>query len=562
MSKGGLTNQIYLYSLETKNFYTDEELRLNDLYFKAIRVKKKAKEKYEKYSKNFKKLEENDEKLIEKYSKAIKIYKQRIKNISSILNTYKTLLNEEIASFPSDSLRTLNRDSLKINNKVGLFESSLTRTCKFKTDQVTEELFIIRVFHYDILKSIIDNGFNFEGEKYMYFTSSAGQIRTKKIVAIKESLYRKHEMTITCGLPVESINARGGINTNKYQAYLALANSASQVWKRFNIDRVIVVDDMETLVRSEVDYIDKEDFSITRKEMDIPIEHMDGCGIVLPSVSKSSYMFRMPWMKGMLTPVDFVKFINKYNASTKIKDIYGKEYDIIEDGINIILTKSQFKMWKFYDSWDDYKEKFKKYNSEACKFNVEDIGSKATINYQMLQTLTSMTEEELVTIAQESIKDIYNIGSDKEVMLRSLGAFKENRNMNAFQKSLLLYNELLSDSHSREVIKSKKRSMVRDGRSGKIRVNGHYTFIIPDLYAFCEWLFLGSKEPKGILKNKEVHCKIHNEGEVDVLRAPHLYREHAIRDNTYNEEIEEWFITKGVYTSIHDPISKILQFDK
>lgn len=562
MAKGGLSNQIYLYSLETKDFYTEEEHQLNELYFHALRLKKRAKDNVEKYSKIVKKSLEIDEKEVEKYSKRIKINKKRIVNLSKIANYYKKLLNEEIASFPSEKIRSLNRKSLKVNNKVGLFESSLTRTCKFKTDKITEGMFIIRVFHYDILKSIIDNGFEFEGEKYIYFTSSAGQIRTKKIVVINEYLYRKHELTITCGLTVDEINAKGGINTNKYQAYLALANSASDVWKRFNIDRMIVVDDMCTNVFTEVDYIDRETFDITRQEMNVPIEHMDGCGIMLPSVSKLSYMFRMPWMKGLLTPFDFVKFIEKNGASTKIKDIYGKEYDIIEDNINIIITKSQFKMWKFYDSWDDYKDKFKKYNSEACKFNVEDIGSKATINYQMLQTLTSMTEEELITLANESITDIRNIGSDKEVMLRALGAYKENKNMNYFQKSLLMYPELLSDSHSREVIKSKKKSMVNDGRSGKFTVNGYYTFLIPDVYAFCEWLFLGDENPKGLLKNKEVHCKIHSEGEVDVLRAPHLYKEHALRTNTYNEELEEWFITKGVYTSVHDPISKILQFDK
>ncbi|MFP3324957.1 hypothetical protein R0K05_17975, partial [Planococcus sp. SIMBA_160] len=28
-----------------------------------------------------------------------------------------------------------------------------------------------------------------------------------------------------------------------------------------------------------------------------------------------------------------------------------------------------------------------------------------------------------------------------------------------------------------------------------------------------------------------------------------------------NKLLDEWFITKGVYTSIHDPISKLLQFD-
>src|SRR5690606_26568165 len=112
---------------------------------------------------------------------------------------------------------------------------------------------------------------------------------------------------------------------------------------------------------------------------------------------KKSFMFRMPWMKGLLTPFDFKKFALQH-GKTKIVDIYGKEYNIIDDNINIILTKSQFKMSKYYVSWDEYKENFKKYNCEASKLNIEDIGADANINYQMLQTLTTMTTEELSKI--------------------------------------------------------------------------------------------------------------------------------------------------------------------
>ena len=46
------------------------------------------------------------------------------------------------------------------------------------------------------------------------------------------------------------------------------------------------------------------------------------------------------------------------------------------------------------------------------------------------------------------------------------------------------------------------------------------------------------------------------------IASLYLYREHAIRKNVLDERIAEWFITKGVYTSVKDPISKILMFDK
>ena len=125
---------------------------------------------------------------------------------------------------------------------------------------------------------------------------------------------------------------------------MALANSATDEWKEFDIDRCIVVDDFETNVEGVFDYIDETDYSITRKTGEVPIPHTDGAGMMLPNVMTKNTMFRAPWIKGLLGIFDFRKFVEVNNYSHVIKDIYGKEWDIIEDDIQIIFTKSQFKM--------------------------------------------------------------------------------------------------------------------------------------------------------------------------------------------------------------------------
>jgi phage anti-repressor protein len=102
---------------------------------------------------------------------------------------------------------------------------------------------------------------------------------------------------------------------------------------------------------------------------------------------------------------------------------------------------------------------------------------------------------------------------------------------------------------------------VKEAKAGKLNVTGKYIFLIPDLYAFCERLFLGIENPKGLLSDGEVYCDIFDEGKVDILRSPHLYREHGVRNNVLNDKMNKWFITHGIYTSIFDPISKMLQFD-
>jgi len=104
--------------------------------------------------------------------------------------------------------------------------------------------------------------------------------------------------------------------------------------------------------------------------------------------------------------------------------------------------------------------------------------------------------------------------------------------------------------------------MVKEGRSAKLDINGVYTFIIPDVYAFCEFLIMGDNNPKGLLDDGDVYCNLYsNYPKLDCLRSPHLYREHAIRNNVIDDKKKKWFITNGVYTSCHDLISKILQFD-
>ena len=40
-----------------------------------------------------------------------------------------------------------------------------------------------------------------------------------------------------------------------------------------------------------------------------------------------------------------------------------------------------------------------------------------------------------------------------------------------------------------------------------------------------------------------------------------LYMEHAVRKIVKDPAIYDWFYTGGVYTSCHDLISRILQFD-
>lgn len=460
-------------------------------------------------------------------------------------------------------IRKLNKSAIVDRNVISVFESALTRTLGIHTDELSTEIIVVKVFYFEVIKDLILNGFELNGEKYRFLTASAGQIRTKKTVFIKESSWKQHEKTLMCGLTVDEINAQGGINVNKFLAYLALSNSATDLWADFDIDRCIVVPDFETEVHGLVDHVDDVTYTVTRKEMDIAIEHTDGCGMILPSLSRKNFMVRLPWIKGLLASFDFRKFIEMHDANPVVTDVWGQEHDVIAEDIQIIFTKSQMKMWKYYDNWQIYKECFKEYHCQAGTCKVEDDYIKpANINYQMLQTLTDITDDEILKIAKPGIKKLNDITNNVGTMLEAFGVVKGRKNLSPFQEALSIYPEMLEDNYCKRKLNDIKNSMVDRYRYAKLPINGKYTFLIPDLYAFCERLFLGIKVPNGLLDDGEVSCRLYPKAEkLDCLRAPHLYREHAVRRNILGDKIAEWFDTDAVYTSSKDMISRILQFD-
>lgn len=600
-----LENQINIYSVDTGNFYTNKERALHNKNAR-IRSERRAvadkikvlteqliKEGYGKKELQKAAHESPDNLSIDiidgSYSKLCDyIELSRIKKIKTqaadaLKNKLLLLLSNKTKAKEALKLnnhndyiylpRILNENTISEKNIISIFESSLTRMIGLKKDDFTEDIIVVQVYYFDIFKDLAFYGFTYKGEKYMYYTSSAGQIREKKAVFIREALWNRYEKTIMCGLTIDKINEKGGNNVNKHLAYMALTNSATDEWSDFDIDRTIVIDDFETNVFGEYDFIDDIDYSITRTKGEISITHTDGAGMVLFGRNR---MFRAPWVKGLLGVFDFrtliLKWREKYHDNTigTVEDIYGRKHDIIEENIYIIFTKSQFKMHKYYSSWEEYKEYFKAYNCKAGICNVEEERiPDSRLNYQELQTLIGMTDLELAKIAAPSIDRLTSLCSSVSGMQKAFGVTPYNTNMTPLQEAIKIYPDIMNDAYFKDIIKSIKDSLIKQYKSAKLEIEGKYTFILPDFYAACEYWLLGIKNPEGLLKDSEVWCNLYkHRGELDCLRSPHLYKEHAIRENAANtasderkQMISRWFNTQALYTSCHDLISKILQFD-
>lgn len=599
-----MDKQIKLYSVDTKAFYTDKEQYIHNkkMYInkKINNIEKGLKKSSVEFVKNHKSelnLEKQGEEDIisQIFNSLVKRNKKlkRYKNIKLVLSEQFT---EEINNFIG--VRKLDKKYLNPKNEIGLFVSSLSRTMGLEVNDITNNILILRPYHYVILNQLMINDYEYENEKYIFLTASAGQIRTKKCVFIKKRVWEKHEKTFLCGLTIKDINEskEKGMNLTKFMAYLALNNSATDEWTGFDIDRTIVVNDFETEVTGLVDHIDIEKLSdeniedcIERKTMKVPIEHSDGCGLILPTLSKKNFMVRLPWMKGLLTPCDYMKYCKQERKKLvdgewvedkenyKITDMYGVEHDILEENIQVIFTKSQFKAYKYYENeldengnliisgWDKYKSCFKEYGCSANKCNEEPNTSEfrqASLNYQMLQTLTDITEEEIQHFTNPIREYLIKAYTDLKTQLDILKATPHNKYKNNLQKALTIYPEMLQESYCKKQLSDIINKKKKQGKFGKFKIDATYTFLIPDVYAWMEFMFSGDKSPKGLLENNKVSCKLAKEVEdVVVNRSPHLYRELGVRHNIINKETKKWFITNGCYTSSHDLISKLLQFD-
>lgn len=465
------------------------------------------------------------------------------------------------------------------DKQIALFESGMTRN--IKTDEndecplVTEIVFMI-CNQYDILKQIINDGVMIDDKKYLLYSSSTNQMKKETVTLLEEEFYNKHIDKLMGGLSTEIINDKGGINIGKLLAYKSLPMSSSVVLSDYpiDIDKVLIIPDYKTNVRGEVIYIDTETWQQERRIEDIPIEHWDGAGMFLHGLLPCSCQIRSSggWIKGAVFPFDFRRFIDERNGSQVISDVYGNPCDVIAEDIQLILTKSQVKNCGFFKSMEEFRQAFKKHDLEICvnKLSPEPHENGLVhLPYQMTQSIPrkNFTDEALERLCECSVNLLNGALESKDKLFKLMDISEDNDNINWFYKSLrVAYDKLILDVHTQKKIKSflDKEKKVVSG--GKPLIEGYYSYIQPDMYALCERVFLGERNPKGLIPENHVYnLKYSSEGKKEVCceRSPHLSDcENAIRQLVDNDECRKWFgETFDTVVSCHDLITKSTMAD-
>ena len=92
---------------------------------------------------------------------------------------------------------------------------------------------------------------------------------------------------------------------------------------------------------------------------------------------------------------------------------------------------------------------------------------------------------------------------------------------------------MLNDVHVKKTMKSAVQSIRKEAQGCKLIMDGFWSYISPDLFAFCEWLFLGEDAPEGLVPEGYVYNLYYDDTNIEetcCLRYPHLSDcEHGIR---------------------------------
>ena len=467
-----------------------------------------------------------------------------------------------------------------IDKQVALAESEMARmaTDFSEKDPLVMEIVYLKTSKLnEVLHQIVDRGLDIDGQHYIFYSSTTNQMKRGECILLKEDFYKEHEKEIMLGLTDDVVNAKGGCNIGKRLAYNGLLLSTSFIPNDYQLtlDDCLIVPDFETIINEKVECIDHDDNSITNisvRNEDIKIPQTDGAGMFLPGVLPYSCQIRCGHIKGCVFPLDFRKFlqldeVEGVKPSAIVSDPWGKKHDIIKENIKIILTASQVKMWKYYDSWEELKEAYNAYDKKIAinNFAEESKGWEKT-SYQYLHTLDrdKFNNDKMKELCENTLAKLKCMKTDASKIAEIL-------NEPYLSDAIKAYPELIQDKYIQKKLENKFRSERKDACGNKLILEDSlYAYICPDLYAFCEWLFCGIENPKGIIPRNHVYCSFYNDEPynkydvVDCLRSPHLYMEHGIRKLVKGDELEqckEWFIGNDLVVSSHDLLCRILQFD-
>lgn len=437
------------------------------------------------------------------------------------------------------------------------------------------ELITVRCDTKKQYKEITSSQFFLNGEEYIRFACGSGQTRRNSPTFIMKKYFTPIQKTLLCGLE----NRISNINVAKFNAYFGLYLSSML---RIPFPKFCVVPDCKITLKNErllwIDSVDKQHY-VSEVEKDIVMNTHDGMGLVSPEFSEKmkmstklnwdvcNWVIRGPFIKGLVVPFDFKRFIKEKGASPIVQDVWGNDVNL--EDVDIIFTDSQVKMWKYYKNQEDYIEQIHKNKLffGVCRYNKREDAEYSLLNYQYIQTL-EIDREDINKLVEPTLDNFKKVceGELVNTLCFLLGAkVNEDLDMDYIVKSAninyvkaILYNEkVLDDPYIKNRIYMLLEKQIQKAKLGRVYVRGNYQTMIADPVALMEKIL--GLEIKGCLKRGEIYSKWWlNRGveKVDACRSPMVCQEeHNVVSvvNPFQEDIN-WYehITSGIIYNIWD----------
>lgn len=401
-----------------------------------------------------------------------------------------------------------------------------------------------------------------DGVPYKRFLCAAGHSRAHKVFFASAKVWDRMMEFALCG-----IGPTSRFVLSKYNAYHGLMATGSTP---VTMPRFVVVPEHSVSVPGVYDYV-RDGYKVERGiRGDVSIKPFDGGAIVDVSLAEewqrdlgksylpSAFQFRcIPGIKGVGFTFPIKEFASEHKVRY-IKDIWGRTWDIVNDGVNMIMSESCFKFHALYRSWREWYEKFKYSPIQLDRtFNIARVADdpntlhrESRIAYQATQTVP-MYDEEIERLCQRTVEKIKRLHCDMEAFLdyRGVKQYDECGNPDpeweripAFYKAMRENPSLACDDYVWKKICQDLNKMVLSSKLGRIVVEGNYEILCPDIYGLAQHAF--GLPVTGLLGANEIYSAYWNrkgKGRVSMIRFPHVGLEHSIMSVTTTQEMERWY---------------------
>lgn len=360
----------------------------------------------------------------------------------------------------------------------------------------------------DLRTMLYEDGFMFDGRKYVRFKRSSGSARVGKVLFIDERFYSKMHEWEMCGLKIED---NSSIELAGWEAYISLTTSSIIDTLEIHPENILLIDDYDSVFNDKVLAIDSCDGRLNVREDVIEITNSiwDGQSLIdtsLVPTYKDCYrntlgelcedehqpgmvLLRSRMFKSAAFNTNIQKFF-KDNEITSVEQLNGKTRAQSIEQIKLITTPNSIKYLKFgsYEQWlDNLEPTFGLVKTEHKTHHFG--GRQVQVHYQALNTL-QLSKDDMRQLLAPTIEYAKALRKKPEVLRFNINypidvddRFYSNIDENDIVFTIMgLNSDFYKTKIFQEFAKEHAKSYLNNTAKGHVMVNGNYETLLGNPY--------------------------------------------------------------------------------